>query len=59
MRLITRDALHRCTLDELKGHLSAAFRALAQSAPESAERRDALASLENIEAELRLRHTLG
>ncbi|MFN0025550.1 MAG: hypothetical protein ACKVS5_16790 [Parvularculaceae bacterium] len=59
MPLITRYALQGCTLDELKGHLCAAFRALAQSAPESAERRDALASLETIEAELRSRPTLG
>ena len=59
MPLITRYALQGCTLDELKGHLSAAFRALAQSTPESIERREALANLETIEAELWLRHTLG
>ena len=48
MPLITRYALHGCTLHELKGHLSAEFRALAQSMRESAERCEAPASLATI-----------
>ena len=55
MKLITRNELVSRPTSELRGLLRQTFNALAQSAPESAERRAALASLENIQAELGVR----
>jgi len=52
MKLITRYELDARSTSELRGLLRQTFDALAASAPQSAERRDALASLENIQAEL-------
>lgn len=55
MKLITRNELVTRPTSELRGLLRQTFDALAQSAPESVERRAALDSLENIQAELGLR----
>ncbi len=55
MKLITRYELANRPTSELRGLLRQTFDVLAQSTPESAERRAALASLENIQAELGLR----
>lgn len=55
MKLITRFELAALSESELRGLMREAFNALAQSEPDSAERRNALASLENIQAELALR----
>jgi hypothetical protein len=55
MKLITRFELAARSTSELRGLLRQTFDALAASAPESAERRVALASLENIQAELGVR----
>jgi hypothetical protein len=52
MKLITRNELVSRPTSELRGLLRQTFDALAQSAPESADRSAALASLENIHAEL-------
>lgn len=52
MNLITKNELARRSTSELRGLLRQTFDALAKSAPHSAERHNALASLENIEAEL-------
>ena len=52
MKLITRNELTTRPTSELRGLLRQTFDALAQSPPESVERRSALASLENIQAEL-------
>lgn len=55
MKLITRYKLTTRSTSELRGLLRQTFDALAQSTPESVERRAALASLENIQAELSVR----
>lgn len=55
MKLITRYELANRPTTELRGLLRQTFDALAQSTPESAERRAALASLESIQAELGVR----
>jgi len=55
MKLITRYELANRPTSELRGLLRQTFDALAQSTPESAKRRAALASLENIQAELGIR----
>jgi len=55
MKLITRYELANRPTSELRGLLRQTFDALAQSAHESAARRAALASLENIQAELGVR----
>lgn len=55
MKLITRYELANRPTSELRGLLRQTFDALAQSTPESAERHAALASLENIQAELGVR----
>ena len=52
MNLITRFELAARSKSELRGLLRQIFDALAQSAPGSIGRRTALASLENIQAEL-------
>ena len=55
MKLITRFELAALSENELRGLMRKAFNALAQSEADSPERRNALASLENIQAELDLR----
>jgi hypothetical protein len=55
MKLITRNELTTRPTSELRGLLRQTFDALAQSASESADRSAALASLENIQAELGVR----
>lgn len=55
MKLITRFELATRTTDELHALIRVLFNELANSAPESAERRNALASLENVQAELACR----
>jgi butyrate kinase len=52
MKLITRHELAGLSICELRGLLRQTFNALAGSAPESPQRSAALASLENIQAEL-------
>ena len=52
MKLITRFELAARSKDELKGLYRAAFNALVQSEKDTPERRNALASLENISREL-------
>jgi hypothetical protein len=52
MKLITRFELAARSTSELRGLLRQTFDALAGSAPQSADRSNALASLENIQAEL-------
>ena len=58
MSLITRFELVKLSEPELRYLLRKTFNALAQSEPGSADRRNALASLENIEAELACRSTI-
>lgn len=55
MKLITRNELVSRPTSELRGLLRQTVDALAQSAPESADRSAALGSLENIQAELGVR----
>ncbi len=55
MKLITRYELANRPTSELRGLLRQTFDAMAQSTPECAERRAALASIENIQAELGVR----
>lgn len=55
MKLITRFELATRSKSELHALYREVFGALARSAPGSAERRNALASLENIKAEIRAR----
>ena len=52
MNLITRFELSALKETELRGLMRDVFNALARSEPDSAERRNALASLDNIQAEL-------
>jgi len=52
MKLITRFELAACSESDLSGLHRAVLDALMQSPRESAERRNGLASLENIEREL-------
>lgn len=52
MKLITRFELAAKSEAELRGLLREAFNDLAKSSPFSHERRDALASIENIQSEL-------
>jgi hypothetical protein len=56
MKLITRYELASKSIRELRGLYRKVFNALVQSASESAERRNALASLENISGELNQRY---
>ena len=56
MKLITRFQLAALSEPQLRGLHSAVFDALIRSAPDSAGRRNALASLETIEAELASRY---
>ncbi len=55
MKLITRFELATRSKNELQALYREVFGALARSASGSAERRNALASLENIQAEVRAR----
>lgn len=57
MKLITRHELASKSILELRGLYRKVFNALVQSNSESAERRNALASLENISDELNQRYT--
>jgi hypothetical protein len=57
MKLITRYELASKSILELRGLYRTAFNALVQSVPESTERRNALASLENISRELNRRYS--
>ncbi|HFD32405.1 MAG TPA: hypothetical protein ENJ28_06865 [Gammaproteobacteria bacterium] len=52
MKLVTRFELAAKNENELRGLLRQAFNELAKSAPHSHERRNALASFENIQSEL-------
>lgn len=52
MTLITRFELTSVSQTQLRGLLRETFNALVQSAPDSLERRNALASIENIQREL-------
>ena len=55
MKLVTRFELASRSTRELQALIRDLFNELANSAPESAERRNALASLENVQAELACR----
>lgn len=57
MKLITRYDLASKSVHELRGLYRTVFNALVQSAPESPERRNALASLENISREINQRYS--
>lgn len=55
MKLVTRFELATKNEAELRGLLREAFNDLAKSDPRSHERRDTMASIENIQNELALR----
>jgi len=55
MRLITKFELASKTENELRGMLRLAFNAMATSKQSSAQRRNTLASIENIHSELGIR----
>jgi hypothetical protein len=57
MKLITRHELASKSILELRGLYRTVFNALVQSVPESAQRRNALASLENISREINQRYS--
>jgi hypothetical protein len=57
MQLITRYDLASKGVLELRGLYRKAFNALVQSTPNSAKRRNALASLENISREINQRYS--
>lgn len=59
MKLYTRFELAARTTRELHVLNRILFNELARSAPESAERRNALASLENVQAEMACRFSRG
>lgn len=54
-KFTTRSELSRCSLNELRGFYHTAFNQLVQSPSKSHQRRNALASLENINNELNKR----
>jgi len=56
MKLITRYELASKSIHDLRGLYRTVFNALVQSVPESAQRRNALASLENISREISQRY---
>lgn len=58
MKLITRHELASKSINELRGLYRTVFNALVQSVFESAQRRNALASLENISRELNQRYAI-
>jgi hypothetical protein len=55
MKLVTRYEMAGLREDELRGLLRESFNALVKSAPYSHERRNALASIENIQGALSAR----
>jgi hypothetical protein len=55
MKLLTRFELSRHSTNELRGIIRDLFNILARAEPDSAERRNALASIENVQAELACR----
>ncbi len=55
MRLVTRFELAAKNKDELHGILRNAFNELAKSNPHTYQRRNALASIENIQREIGIR----
>ncbi|MES9999175.1 MAG: hypothetical protein ABW125_07215 [Candidatus Thiodiazotropha lotti] len=57
MKLVTRFELAAKNENELHGLLREAFNALAGSEPDSHQRRNALASIDNIQNELASRYT--
>lgn len=57
-KLITRSELSRCSLKELHGCYRRTFNQLAKSKPDSYQRRNTLASLENISNELNNRYAM-
>ena len=57
-KLITRSELSRCSLNELRGFYRHTFNQLVQSYSETSKRRNALASLENINNELNIRYSM-
>ncbi len=57
MKLITPYDLASKNDEELRGLYRKTFNALVQSPPESAQRRNALASLENLTREINQRHS--
>lgn len=57
MKLTTRYDLASKTEGELRGLYRKAFNALVQSTPESAKRRNALASFENLTREIKQRQS--
>jgi thymidylate kinase len=58
MKLITRFELAAKNENELHAYLREAFNELARSEPDSHQRRNALASIENIQNEISARATL-
>ncbi len=58
MRLITSHELHDISDAELQTLFNEVSKALAQTMPKTPERRNALASLENIERMRSMRHQL-
>lgn len=52
MKLMTRFELSKMSEEELRGMLGAVFNELAKSKPNSHQRRNALASIENIQNEV-------
>jgi len=57
MKLVTRFELANLSIEELHGIYRASFNALAASNSDTPERRNALASLDNICRELSCRHS--
>ncbi|MES9970976.1 MAG: hypothetical protein ABW092_13160 [Candidatus Thiodiazotropha sp.] len=57
MKLVTRFELAAKSKNELHAYLREAFNELARSEPETHQRRNALASIENIQTELASRYT--
>ncbi len=55
MKLISRNEVSKCSLEELQGLFREAFNAVANAPRGSQERRNAFASLEVIEQELAVR----
>ncbi len=58
-KLITNHELAGLTLSELQGLYRRIFNELAQSDPHTPQRRNSLASLENIQREINRRYSLG
>ncbi len=54
-KFTTRSELSRCSLNELRGFYRTAFNQLVQSPSKSHQRRNALATLENISNEINSR----